>query len=610
MLFPFTYIYANSEDEAYQLGYKNGWVDGIKKAEIDYLYGNNKNYIRVMPNSTEIIEMYNLKIKSNQYRSNFISGYKSGFKEGYNMAYENPSDDRKTSNFLEELGYTMGKLQGYIDFHKGESNKWTRNIPTTSDIMNMFNLMEESKDYKSNFISTFSIKYKEGYEHAYRLAKYEPYKATLNKGAEDGKMFGKILGSNYGKLDYYSGNTNHWERHIPSDNEIISMFLLNNDNTDYISSFIASFKSDYRNSYEEAYRKANVEYNTFLFEKGYSNGKNIGLAKGEYLAKIDLTSGNNNNSSKLNLSDKDIINEYELHKENNRYNEGFISGYREGLKIGYNSLYEDLKYRTFINKNITQIIPKSGGEIKSGDNDFSIKIDKGVFYNEVVVSIEKILITDKYIMPSKDRFIKASDCYDVKIISSSNSVNPKKLIKLSFEYYGSDNGGIYRYKNGQWEYVPSNIDSNSINTYINPDTLNNNNQIYAVFIDNKATNPNDIKGHWAKNEIITYLRRGIIGTYQDNSFKPDVPLTWGQAISYINKIYDKKLILNKSFDDPISYKDMENLMKLATENPEFSWNSVAEKIKWDKDKLSSSYRSMDNYITRSETIYMFYYLNQ
>ena len=206
IIFPGLFVYAGPEDEAYQLGYTNGWVDGIEAAEIDYANGDKKNYARAMPNSTEITEMYNLDGESSSYRSNFISGYKAGFREGYNMAYDNPRGKKEIpANYPEALGYAIGESHGYLDFYKGESNKWTRNIPTTAEIIEIFDLMKEPNDYKNNFISTFKTKYKEGYEYGYRLAKYEPYNTALNQGAKDGEKFGKILGSNWGKYDYYNG---------------------------------------------------------------------------------------------------------------------------------------------------------------------------------------------------------------------------------------------------------------------------------------------------------------------------------------------------------------------------------------------------------------------
>jgi len=612
MIFPGLYVYAGPEDEAYQLGYTNGWVDGIEAAEIDYANGDKKNYARSMPNSTEITEMYNLDGESSSYRSNFISGYKAGFREGYNMAYDNPRGKKEIpANYPEALGYAIGESHGYLDFYKGESNKWTRNIPTTAEIIEIFDLMKEPNDYKNNFISTFKTKYKEGYENGYRLAKYEPYNTALNQGAKDGEKFGKILGSNWGKYDYYNGYDNNWEKNLPADRKLVFMFSLDNDYSDYANAFIAAFKLSYRNSYEEAYRTARVEYYTLVFEKGYTYGKEIGRSKGQSLATIDVITGKSNNYSRHNFSDNDIISEFKLFYEEDRYEQGFISGFREGFKTGYIDAYQAASYERHISKTVTEIVPISGDEILSGDRNVLLTIDKGIFYNEVVVSIDKMnASSNEIIMPQKDKLTKASDLYNIKIMNLTNTLNQDKPIKLSFEYYGPDNGGIYKYIDKQWIYMPSKIDSNSISTYINPETLNNKSVIFGVFIDNKTVNPNDLRGHWAKDEITAYIRRGIVNTYEDKSFRPDTCLTRRQAASYISKVYKKDIKQTENEDAPITYKELEEMMMSVTSNSEFSWRKIEEKIMRSKDKLPMSFISMDNYITRAEFVYMLYCLNE
>ena len=612
MIFPGLFVYAGPEDEAYQLGYTNGWIDGIEAAEIDYANGYKKNYTKAMPNSTEITEMYNLEGESSRYISNFISGYKAGFREGYNMAYENPSGKKEIpANYPEALGYAIGESHGYLDFYKGESNKWTRNIPTTSEIIEIFDLMNEPNDYKNNFISTFKTKYKEGYDHGYRQAKFEPYNTALSQGSKDGEKFGKILGSNWGKHDYYNGYENSWEKNLPTDKQLTSMFSLDNDYPDYSDAFIKAFKFSYRNSYEEAYRTSNIEYHALLFEKGYSHGKEIGKAKGESFAVIDIITGTSNNYSRHNFSDNDIINEYKLFYEENRYEQGFITGFREGFRLGYIDMYQNTSYDRFISKTVTEIVPIYGDEVLSGDKNLSLTIDKGVFYNEVAVSIDKMnTVSNEIIMPESDKFIKASDFYKIKIVNSSNALDQDKPIKLSFKYYGTDNGGIYKYIDNKWIYMPSKINENSIFTYINPGTLNNNSVIFGVLIDNKTVNPNDIRGHWARDEITTYLRRGIVNTYEDKTFRPDVYLTRKQATSYISKVYKKDIKQTENEDAPISYKEIEELMKSVTSNFEFSWSEIEKRLMIRKDKYPMSLKSMDNYITRAEFVYMLYYLNE
>lgn len=649
MLFPGILIYAGPEDEGYKDGYTNGWVDGIEAAEIDYQNGDKKSYSKAMPNSTEITDDYNLKGESSKYRADFISGYRVGFREGYNMAYDSPNGEKKVStNYAEALGFAMGEVNGYIDYYAGKANKWTSKVPTTSKIIEIFSLTKEPNNYKNNFISAFKIKYKEGYEYGYRKAKFDPYTTAINAGEADGVKFGGILGSNYGRIDYYNGDMSNWKNDLPSDSDIKAIFMLNNDSDDYSKAFLAGFKNAYRDKYEEAYRTANVNYNTLLFEKGYVQGKDIGLIKGESLAKIDFLAGKSNNENRHNFSDKVIINEYKLFNEDDKYKDGFISGFREGIKTGYIAIYQNSNFEDFMSKVETQIVPISGAQVVSGDGMMQLNIEKGIFYNDIVVSIDKLIGTNIAVkLPSKGRYTKASELYTIKVVNTSDYIDRDKSIKLSFEYYGPQNGGIYRYTNSGWIYLPSRINENSINTPLNPKSMNNKSGIYAVFIDDLASNSNDIRGHWAKDEIITYIRRGIAGIYNDGTFRPDLSLTKGQLLSYLSRAYKWNLNVSKkdleelaeindyeSFDvykelivyslkagylelsadnkvniyNPVTYNEIESIMKKVTKDKNFNWKFIAEKIIKNKDKRVKSFDSMNNNITRAEFVYMLYYI--
>ena len=611
MLFPSLFVIAANDNEAYKAGYSSGLWEGIDSAYSDLEDLKSKNYYKVMPKDKDIIANYDLDKETSTYRTNFVRGFKDGFREGYNTTYDNPKIEAKPTNYDEALGYQMGEVSGYNDYYAGKANKWTNGVPTTTKLIEMFQLTKEPNAYKNSFITNFKAKFQEGYEFGYRQAKYEPFITAIEKGAADGTKFGGILGSNFGRMDYYNSSVNQWDRDLPSDDEIKSIFLLNNDYDDYSKAFLTSFKKAYREKYEEAYRTANVNYNTLLFEKGYAQGKDIGLVKGESLARIDLLMGKSNNENRHNFSDNNIINEYKLFNENEKYKEGFISGFREGTKTGYMTVYQNSNFESFISKTETQIVPISGAQVISGDNKMMLSIDKGIFYNDVIVSIDKLMGTNISVkLPSRDRYTKSSEPYAIKVVNSNDGLNRDKPIKLSFEYYGPQSGGIYKYNNNAWIYLPSKIDSNSISTLINPKSMNNNNGIYAVFIDDKAWNPDDLRGHWAKDEIIAYLRRGIAGVYSDNTFRPDIGITHGQLIAYINKVYKKELEIPENIYSAVTYEETEELMKIATGDKSFSWIAIAEKIMNNKDKRAKSYDSMDNYITRAEVVYMLYYLNE
>ena len=648
MLFPALFVNAANDNDAYKAGYSSGLWEGIDAAYSDLEDVKSKNYYKAMPKDADIIANYDLDKETSTYRINFVRGFKDGFREGYNTTYDNPKVEAKPTNYDEALGYQMGEVSGYNDYYAGKSNKWTNAVPGTTKLIEMFRLTNEPNAYKNSFVTNFKAKFQEGYETAYRKAKYEPFKAAIERGAADGAKFGEILGANWGRTDYYSSSISQWDRDLPSDDELKSVFLLDNDSDDYSKSFLSAFKESYRIKYEEAYRTANVNYNLLVFEKGYSHGKDIGLVKGESLARIDLLMGKSNDENRHNFSDNNIINEYKLFNEDEKYREGFISGFREGTKTGYMAVYQSSNFENFMSKAETQVVSINGAQVLSRDNKMSLNIDKGIFYNDVAVSIDKLMGTNIK-MPSKDRYVKSSELYNIRVASSYDGLNRDKPIKLSFDYYGPQSGGIYKYLNDNWYYLTSKIDANSITAFINPESITNSSGTYAVFIDTKAWNPDDLRGHWAKDEIVTYLRRGIAGAFEDNTFRPDIPITKAQLLSSMSKVFKwdiksaekevaalqkvadykdvepykelaaycvKKDYLKVSpentirINSQVSYKEAEAMMKLAMGNKNFSWAGVAEKIMKNKDKRSASYDSMDEHITRAEAVYMLYYMTE
>lgn len=651
MLFPGAFIYAGVEDEGYKDGYTNGWIDGIEAGEIDYANSDRKSYSRSMPSYDEIIDEFNLEKEPSPYRSDFISGYRAGFKEGYNMGYDSSSSkEEPPTDYAETLGFDMGTVNGYMDYYAGKANKWTNTVPNTTKIIDYFDLKKEPNDYKNSFIAAFKKKYKEGYEERYRKAKFEPFKTATEKGASDGTSFGGLLGANYGRKDYYDGITNDYSRDILTDKEIKTLFMLKNDMEDYTKAFLSAFKYEYRVKYEEAYRKANADYFTMLFGQGYDQGLALGTAKGKSNAQIDLLMGRSNDENRYNYGDSQIINEYKLMNQHEKYRDGFISGFKEGSKSGYMAAYQAENFENFATRVITQIVPVAGAQIVSGDHKILFNIEKGIYYNDVAVYIDKILNTNTGIkLLAKERFTKASDFYTIKVVNSTESMDRDKSIKLSFEYYGPYGGGVYKYTNNGWKYLPSKIEANSISTMINPKAVNNKSAAYAVFIDTKAWNPNDIRGHWAKDEIVAYLRNGIAGVFGDNTFRPDVAINRAQLLTYMSRVYkwnlksaEKNVAELESLEDykefehykelaaycikngylkvnedntlklnsPVSYKEVERMMKIATGDKNFSWMTMAEKIIKNKDKRSKSFNSMDSFITRAEAVYMLFYMTE
>src|SRR5690606_10238833 len=94
------------------------------------------------------------------------------------------------------------------------------------------------------------------------------------------------------------------------------------------------------------------------------------------------------------------------------------------------------------------------------------------------------------------------------------------------------------------------------------------NNTFVVLIDKNATIFYDIRGHWAKDEINAFARRGIISGYGDGTFKPNKDLSRGEFLSILSKVYkwDIKSISDdtaKKFKDYNTFKSYKDVINYA-----------------------------------------------
>lgn len=646
--FPNNTSYSASTDEGYKDGYSEGWLSGIEKAEEDMAKNRSKNYSRSIPTNEEITKMYKLNDESSRYKSSFLDGYKDGFKDGYNRTYKtsdkDDEDDKNSETYAQSLGFAMGEAYGQRDYYGGKSNRWSSAIPSNSSIVDIFDLKKETNEYRTTFLDAFGDSFKEGYEEGYRKAKFEPFEASFEQGSKDGEHFGSLLGDIYGKKDFFSGKNNDWKRNLPSRTRIISDFSLNNDSKEYLDGFVSSFNYYFEEKYNESYRSSSSKVNDITYENGYKHGIEIGLKKGQGYAQMDLFLKQSNNILRHKPYDQEIINEFNLYLETEKYREGFISGFNEGLTEGYIIAFQEHNYSNSVNKIETKIIPISGGEISTPDKRISVNVPKGTYYNDVALSLDGL---SSVYFPLNNKWIKASDIYTINVSNPSYQFDNLKQIELSFEYYGSQSGGIYKYENNNWIYLPSKISENKIITLIRPSSLNISSGIYAVFIDNEFKTIKDIRGHWAKDEISAYVRRGLVGLYEDNTFRPNTYISRGQLLVILNAVYKwnfygleekiKELEKLEDFESldgykslvayalkhgymdirpdnkfslygAVSYREMENIIRKIHGDNRINWSSISHSMMLNKDTRSKSFDSMDNSITRAEVIYTLYLL--
>ena len=531
------------------------------------------------------------------------------------------------SHYLEEIAREEGEFFGYLDgYIEGLNARYTNSksyfkviLPRKESVLSKYR--DELKNKDSDYIEEFYLGYIDGFNVAYKDT-YEDnnliyYGDDLESGVYDGKIAASQLGNMDGADDYFINRNNNYNRNKLTDNEIIRRYFLNRDSKKYKEGFLIGFKKEYEKVYKNSFRKANID--TLIGEKNeaYKHGELAGLNRGKIIANRDYIYGRFDNKRIEDIPNLDILNQYNnLGHQSESYKSAFISGYNEGFTNGYNDNYRNLIKEDILKRTSVDIIPMSGGKLASLDNVLLVNIESGTYYDNVFLSIENL--HDEAYEIDTTRYIKASGVYDIQISNSSYILDKNKTIALSFEYYGRENGGIYKLIDGRWIYLSSHIKDNRIITNIKPETLISDKNIYCLFVEKQFKPLTDIYYHWAKDEIDTLVRRDIMSPYKDGRFRPDEGITSMEFIEILRRVYGKSFIDNMITQDKIglkdnaymTYGDIENMMAYVLKDENFKWHHISANILYGKQIRSRSYNSIDNRITRAEIAYMIYTLNQ
>jgi hypothetical protein len=624
----FNFSFASKDNPSYKAGYYAGYEYGKENkgnnVDIDKLY--QKFYIS--DDYDDLIKELGKDYDPDLIKDGFYDGFRDGIKGNINVDY------------AKVLGEFLGNIYGARDYQNGKDSNWEKSLPSDREIRRMFNLNLQDSDYRDEFIETFKDSFRDSYIKSYEQAMFEPAKITLEQGIEDGEKLGELLGKSAGIKDYYEGKEIDFTRNLPADRVIISEYFLNNDTEEYKKGFLSGFIRAYELAYNEGFREANFNDVLRDEEDAFDNGRAVGFKEGELKATNDFMVKLPNDWRRSIPDNKYIILEYGLTYQSPNYREEFISGFYDGYSEGYNSTYHSFAQQAGVNKRNSSSIPISGGSLNSLDNRFTVAIEPGTYYHDVL-----LCINTTYDVGNQNRssLIKASDSYKVSILNTSGNLNEKKLIKLSFEYYGDRlKGGIYKLVNNRWLYIPSIIENGYIHAYVSPSSMDSSGSIYSVFVDKDLIVFSDIREHWAKDEINTYVRRYIIYGYNDMTFKPEKTISRAEFLTLLSRVFNWNLsmytssttnfkdyntfgnynnIINyavssnyiKGYDDgtfkpnaPISYKEVEIIMNRVLGTNKFKWSDVAIKMLHDKKTRSSSFDNVNNRITRAEIAYMLY----
>lgn len=610
------------------------------------------------------IDYYKLKFldeKSNNYIEGFIKGYKKQFKKSYKESYKEEEIESKEIISIygaKDFGTSMGRVDGYIAYKSDERNNWERYCPSDSKLTSIFELNKESRDYKFEFINLFKKAYKISFESAFQGAKYSNKSYSYKEGLKDGNEYAKNLANLNGKKDYLLDLKNDYTRNMPSSREIIDIFNLNKESREYEDAFLCGFEFGESSSgdktnggyiiyYNKVYRKSNKKAIKTPNLNGEEGGRDIGKMRGDYAAILDVTLRKPNFWTSHKTEDVFIVNEYGLAFQSIDYKNSFINGYWDGFMISYNETYKKLQQDSNKVNTYTERISIDGKDSIAipGDNKFLVDIEAGTYYNDVIVTIDSITTLD--INSNSCRHTKASEVYALKILNSIGTFDKNKKITIKFKSYGKDaKYGIYKYHYNKWVYLPSKQEENYLIANININNMNPLGNIYAVRVDNQLAVFHDIRGHWARDEINTYLKREIIYGYPDETFRPDKEISRGEFVIMLSRLYDwyppydsKNIARFKDYKDfgyadkaisyatyyslvngypdnnfrpnnPITYKEVEDIMSNVLVDKDFKWDKIAEKLIYEKRFRSKSKDSLNNKITRAEFVFLLHHLNE
>ena len=644
MVFNTAVVFADDRTDAEQYGYD----DAREYVLEEYRKGAESSEIPIEPNiprdgEIENLYRYELSRLTQSERDRFIDDYVLGYVDGYKETREylfgsegeEPAPETKIK-YGESLGTSLGEIYGYNDYYNNVKSNWSKAIPSNSQITSMYDLNMETSLYRSAFLSEFRTSFKEAYEEAYEYALFNTKDVVISSAVTNGKDVGIVLGRIYGGKDYFDNRTNNYKRNLPSNASIIRDYNLNRSLGEYKTGFLNGFKLGYEEGYNEAYCNS--------FKEAVESGAQAGQLKGELMATQDYITNKTMNWSIHKSLESSIRNEYRLIYLSNVYRDTFLNAFWTGFSEKYEETYKNLINEQVNEKIAFGIIPISGGEMSGADNSIAIDIQSGTFYNNTTLSIEKVF-NDKYKV-DESRYISASHIYNIQLSNPSKNLDNSKSITISMEYYGSLDGGLYKWVNNQWNYISSVVEDGIIIAEVNPNTLREGDNLYRILIDRNYNVLTDIRGHWAKEEINTLVRRNIISGYSDKTYKADRNISRAEFLALLSRVYDWKLPNNteniKTFvdyesfgtmshlisygidtgyiqgyddntfrpNDPISYKEIEIIMGRVFDNPNFKWHDTSARMLYEKHVRSKSYDHMNNKITRAEVAYMFYILNE
>lgn len=481
------------------------------------------------------------------------------------------------------------------------------------------------------------------------------YSNDENRGLFDGKYNGLIDGYESAYNDYINNNGSYnYENSIDDRlNDYLTSNIFETMSDEYINNFQIGYKNGYEQGYnieiyndDFDYEQSSVQENEIDINSnsiGASHGEQQGSNAGSNQATIDFE-GNVSITADESLSEfeskKSLVSRFYLDSTNEIYKSQFILFFRQSYVEAYNSTYLNLLNNfSLANENIYEI-NNNTVTINSDNYDNTVKFefpDGSLYgYNYVSMAINTypvIYDTSKYLYTSK--------AFEIDAFSSQNSlnydfINSNKDFTMSINNdFGSDNIGIYEYKNGAWQYIYTNISQEFISHTFSAGQYWGGQ--YSVFLQPSYKTFSDIVFSPFSQEIYTYARRGAIYSTTDK-FYPTANISRGELAYIINGVLNPNndyVDPVKSFNDVSSNSPFYNASNFVYNNEyisgvsdsqfglnygitynqldiiieriigeSYNMNIIFNKMISDKFHRSKGMYNLNNYVTKEEAVYI------
>ncbi|GAU79407.1 S-layer homology domain-containing protein [Fusibacter sp. 3D3] len=478
-----------------------------------------------------------------------------------------------------------------------------------------------------------------------------PEEMNVKEGLEYGKMFGILDGSVDGRAHQETGIDTGYHKSMPGDLTISTKYNLLNEDLFYRLNFIQAYKDYYEISYNSAYRSANLSQKAVPVGNAYNNGLQAGAVEGEAAAMRDFYQNRFTNwqraleefliSGSLNVR-------YALDGEASDYGLSFRTGFNQGFFTSYTEAFQQVKLDAAIRNRTSKLVTAKRSILFFDDVliDFNGGSSSSNTESPVMIDIpDAAVYTPTYLSLYKDTNINlqnidlevVSSKYIVEVDNTAKSLYLNKPLRLIFEFYGSEDAGIYKLENNKWFYQITNFTDKAIYTDIPIGNFSRGE--YMILIDPENSAFTDMGFNWAKNEINALKRRGYLE--DESPFRPTHFITRLEMAKMLYNVYGNgttdTIAWNYSIkDDPISSDDMKYMnyvlergyMKLGADgkfNPndtvtykevesimssilaiDFKWKDIASKMLLEKYKRSRGTESLLRPIFRDEFAYVLY----